>query len=79
MRRSEIAAMGGLAAQASGKAHRFTLEESRAAGIKGGTILAKDRAYMARIGRAGGLKSVESRRLRKIAVSAQQKDGADHG
>lgn len=35
-RRSEIARMGGLAAQASGKAHKWTSEEAKAVGAKGG-------------------------------------------
>lgn len=35
-KRSEIASKGGKAAHASGRAHRFTTEEARAAGRKGG-------------------------------------------
>jgi general stress protein YciG len=35
-RRAEIARQGGLAAHANGKAHRFTIEEAKAAGRKGG-------------------------------------------
>lgn len=45
---------GGLAAQASGKAHKFTTEEARTAGKKGGAMIARDREQMREIGRRGG-------------------------
>jgi general stress protein YciG len=35
-RRREISTLGGKAAQASGRGHKFTAEEARAAGAKGG-------------------------------------------
>lgn len=35
-RQREIAQLGGRAAQATGKAHRFTTEEAKLAGQKGG-------------------------------------------
>lgn len=50
----EIARKGGKAAHAKGTAHRFTPEEARAAGIKGGMKVAEDREHMAEIGRKGG-------------------------
>ncbi len=50
----QIASRGGKAAHAQGRAHEFTEEEARAAGAKGGTSVAKDRAWMAEIGRRGG-------------------------
>jgi general stress protein YciG len=50
----ELAQKGGLAASAAGTAHRYTSEEARAAGRKGGPIISRDRAYMAEIGRKGG-------------------------
>ena len=53
-RRSEIARAGGRAAQASGKAHRFTSDEARAAGRKGGHAVASDVDHMREIGREGG-------------------------
>lgn len=53
--RREMASAGGKAAQASGRGHRFTVEEARAAGQKGGVAIAQDREHMQRIGRAGGL------------------------
>lgn len=55
-RRREIAALGGLAAQESGRAHRFaSREEAQAAGRKGGRAVSGDRGHMAAIGRLGGL------------------------
>jgi uncharacterized protein len=51
-----IASKGGKAAHLpGGKGHTFSSEEARAAGKKGGTALSRDRAYMAEIGRKGGL------------------------
>ena len=42
-RRAELGRMGGKAVQASGKGHRFTSEEAREAGRKGGTKTAMRR------------------------------------
>jgi uncharacterized protein len=53
-RRREIASQGGKAAQASGKARRFTKEEAREAGKLGGAIVASRPGHMAEIGRLGG-------------------------
>ena len=66
-KRREIARRGGLAAQASGKAHRYTPEEAREAGRKGGIKLSADRAHMARIGRKGGLNQ-DPKRLAEIGA-----------
>ncbi|MDI3261864.1 KGG domain-containing protein [Aerosticca soli] len=52
-RRREISSRGGQAAQAGGRAHRFTAEEARAAGRKGGQAVSQDRAHMAAIARRG--------------------------
>ena len=49
-----ISRLGGQTAHRLGKAHRFTAEEARAAGKKGGKSIAKDRDYMAKIGHKGG-------------------------
>lgn len=54
-RQREIAAKGGKAAHAQGRAHEFTADEAKAAGRKGGEAVARDRAHMAEIGRKGGL------------------------
>ena len=50
----EIARKGGRAAHARGKAHRFTAEEAKVAGRKGGVRVSQDREHMAAIGRIGG-------------------------
>lgn len=53
-RRKEIARMGGKSAHALGVAHRFTVEEARAAGRKGGLAVSADLQHMSRIGSIGG-------------------------
>ena len=53
-KRREVASKGGKAAQAQGKAHRFTSEEAREAGRKGGQKLSQDREHMRAIGKRGG-------------------------
>ena len=58
----EIARRGGRAAHEKGTAHEFTADEARAAGRKGGVTVSRDREYMSRIGRAGGLSSRSGRR-----------------
>ena len=57
-RRQEIASLGGQAAHAKGTAHKFTPEEARQAGKKGGRSVSADIPHMMRIGKLGG----ESRR-----------------
>ena len=47
----EITSKGGKAAHAKGTAHKFTSEEAREAGRKGGAAVSKDRAHMAKIAR----------------------------
>lgn len=49
-----IARKGGRAAHVKGTAHKFTSEEARKAGRKGGEIVSRDSAHMAMIGRKGG-------------------------
>jgi general stress protein YciG len=61
----EIAREGGLAAHAEGKAHQFTSEEARRAGMKGGRSVSRDRDYMAEIGRRGGRARKRKRRRRR--------------
>jgi general stress protein YciG len=53
--RRRIASIGGHTAHAKGVAHQYTTEEARLAGRKGGQAVSRDRAYMAAIGRKGGL------------------------
>jgi uncharacterized protein len=50
----QIASRGGRAAHEKGRAHRFTPDEARLAGKKGGDAVSKDREHMAEIGRKGG-------------------------
>jgi general stress protein YciG len=50
----EIASKGGKSAHLKGVAHRFTSEEAKLAGKKGGQQVAADREHMAAIGRIGG-------------------------
>jgi len=50
----EIARKGGRAAHARGSAHRFTTEEAKVAGRKGGERVSQNREHMATIGRIGG-------------------------
>ncbi|MEW6301543.1 MAG: KGG domain-containing protein, partial [Thermodesulfobacteriota bacterium] len=47
----EIASKGGRAAHQKGTAHEFTPEEARIAGRRGGSIVSRNRAHMAEIGR----------------------------
>lgn len=53
-RRTAIAAMGGKKAHANCKAHKFTSEEARLAGKKGGMTTSANREHMAIIGSRGG-------------------------
>lgn len=55
-----LASAGGKSAHAYGLAHRFTPEQAREAGRKGGAKTAEDRAHMAEIGRKGGIAKGES-------------------
>ena len=52
--RRAIASAGGRAAHANGRAHRFTSEEARVAGKRGGSTVSSDRQHMAEIGAKGG-------------------------
>lgn len=65
--RRAVAASGGRAAQASGRGHRFTSEEARVAGAKGGAVIAARPGYMAEIGRKGGA-AVSSDREHMAAI-----------
>lgn len=52
-RRKAIARLGALALNASGQRHSFDTQEARAAGLRGGVAVSRDREHMARIGAAG--------------------------
>jgi uncharacterized protein len=53
-RMREIARKGGQTAQATGRGHRFTPEEVRAGGKKGGDTISQNLEHMSRIGKKGG-------------------------
>lgn len=65
----EIASRGGRTAHAQGTAHKFSPEEAREAGRKGGKAVSGDRSHMARIGRRGG----QARHARSLAQNAVQR------
>jgi general stress protein YciG len=72
-----IARKGGKAAHLKGTAHKFTSEEARRAGRKGGEIVSRDSAHMAMIGRKGG----EARRglaaRRKASQQKKEESGSN--
>src|SRR5262249_2390434 len=51
----QISSLGGQAAHARGRAHKFSRAEAIAGGQKGGRSVSKNRAHMSAIGRRGGL------------------------
>ena len=56
-RQREVSSAGGRAAHQGGRAHRFSPEEARAAGRKGGSAVSQDRQHMADIARRRGKKA----------------------
>lgn len=50
-RRREVASLGGRIAHARGRAHRFTPEEARKAGQKGGSQISRNRKQMTELDR----------------------------
>jgi general stress protein YciG len=73
----EIARRGGLAAQALGTAHRFSPEEARQAGRKGGEAVSGNRQHMASIGRRGGVARHALRKAQGEQVTAPTAVPAD--
>jgi general stress protein YciG len=55
-RRREVASLGGRIAHARGRAHRFTPEEARKAGQKGGSQISRNRKHMAELGRRSNVR-----------------------
>lgn len=53
-RRREVASLGGRIAHARGRAHRFTPEEARKAGQKGGSQISRNRKHVAEFDRHDG-------------------------
>ena len=72
----EIARRGGRAAHAQGTAHKFSSEEARRAGRKGGEAVSGNREYMARIGRRGGEARHALRKAQNAAAAAVTNDGS---
>lgn len=66
----EIASKGGKAAHAKGTAHRFTPDEAREAGRKGGLAVSRDRQHMAAIGREGGQRRGRAREHDDNSISS---------
>ncbi|HZP66308.1 MAG TPA: general stress protein [Rudaea sp.] len=74
-RQKEIASRGGRAAHANGTAHKFSSEEARLAGRKGGETVSGNREHMAMIGRRGG----EARHARRAASRVQSVPNEQNG
>jgi len=72
-KRKAIASKGGKAAHAKGRAHKFTPEEARIAGSKGGSVVSSDRAHMAEIGRRGGM-AARRNSAKRSAIRAAFRD-----
>ena len=72
--RREIARKGGKRAHETGRAHEFTTEEARAAGVKGGRAVSREDQI--RAGRLGGLEASRRRREKKAAATTASSDGA---
>ena len=67
-----IASEGGIAAQNSKTANRFTSTTARKAGKVGGFRIAQDRDYMTELGRRGGLAKGVSMARKRAAQAAEQ-------
>jgi len=60
----EIARLGGQTSHRVGGAHRFTSEQARDAGRRGGQAVSADKQHMSEIGRRGGIARRANRRSR---------------
>lgn len=70
-RRREISRLGGRKAHERGVAHRYTPEEARIAGCKGGKSVSRNREHMAEIGRRGGKMKAAWAARRRDAMEMQ--------
>lgn len=75
----KLARAGGVAAHAAGLAHRFTSDQAREAGKKGGATTATDREHMRAIGRKGGLGKRGFRKETDDERWAAPSDGGSRG
>ncbi len=73
-RQREIASKGGKAAHEKGTAHRFTADEARVAGRKGGEAVSRNRQHMADIGREGGRKSPTDRAEEEESAESRRQE-----
>jgi len=79
-RQREIARLGGRTAHLRKRAHRFTTEEARDAGRKGGQTVSQDREHMATIGRRGGSRVSQDREhMAEIGREGGQARGRSDG
>lgn len=67
--RKQLAAAGGRAAHACGRAHEFSPDEASVAGRRGGLRVSADRSHMAALGRLGSAQRAANRRHRDSAGS----------
>jgi general stress protein YciG len=74
----EIASRGGRTAHAQGTAHKFSPDEAREAGRKGGKAVSGDRSHMARIGRRGG-QARHARSLAQGSMASRSSGGGNGG
>lgn len=68
-KRRAIAKKGGKAAQASGKAHRFTKKQLKKGGQAGGRKTSQNREHMAELGRRSGQARRDAKVLREQQAS----------
>ena len=71
--RREIASKGGIAVHLKGTGHKFTSEEARLAGQKGGRVASGNRKQMADLGRKGGPSTSKQNTSERLRVA--NKDG----
>jgi len=75
--RRQIASKGGKAAHQLGRAHKYTPEQAREAGRKGGLAVSGNRQHMADIGRKGG-HAVSSDRQHMAEIGRKGGAAANH-
>lgn len=70
--RRAMASMGGKAAHAAGTARKWTPEQAREAGRKGGLKVSQNREHMAALGRRGGRKFQSTEREIQAKLAGQR-------
>lgn len=69
-RLKEVCSKGGKSSQAKGNGHKWTPEEARKAGKKGGKKVSRDREYMAELGRKSAAARAKKKEEAKNAGEA---------